>query len=205
MVMIIFEPWFDRPGYSAVMAERMPSGWPKEVRPPGADDWEATAAWLLSEEGIHDQVEAAVAELLEAAGLRIEERDEPVIGSWFRRMWASAKEILRSPAGREAVGVAIHAADTRLVLAQDAAVTAALLQNVPPVLIALQATKDAVLRVGALLIVKVDWVPGVFQLTAAQQAKLDHEPRLLVSPHEIIAALDLTPPGQNGDGPPSLQ
>jgi len=32
-------------------------------------------------------------------------------------------------------------------------------------------TKDAVLRVGALLIVKFDWVVQVFQLTAAQQAR----------------------------------
>ena len=25
------------------MAVRMPSGWPTEVRPPGTEDWEATA------------------------------------------------------------------------------------------------------------------------------------------------------------------
>lgn len=84
-----------------------------------------------------------------SAGLRIEDRDEPVIGSWFRRLRASAKEILRSPAGHEAVGVAIHAADTRLALAQDAAVTATLLQNLAPVIASLQPTQDAQLRVGS--------------------------------------------------------
>lgn len=158
----------------------------------------------LSEESIHGQVETAVEELLASAGLRIEDRDEPVIGSWFRRMWASAKEILRSPAGHEAVGVATHMADTRLVLAQDAAVTATLLQNLAPVIASLQPTQDAQLRVGALLIVKVNWVVNVFQLTAAQQAKLDHQPHLALSPREVIAALDLNPPPRNGDGPPAL-
>jgi hypothetical protein len=159
----------------------------------------------LSEEGIHGQVESAVNELLGVAGLRIESRDEPVIGSWFRQMRAAVEEAVHSPAAREGALVAAHAADTRLVLAQDAAVTATLLQNLGPVIASLQPTKDAVLRVGALLIVKVDWAVNVFQLTAAQQAKLDHQPRLAVSPHEIIAALDLTPAGQADDGSLSLE
>lgn len=54
------------------------------------------------------------------------------------------------------------------------------------------ATKDAVLRVGALLVVKVDWTVQVFQLTAAQQALLDHQPQLATRPHEIIAVLQLS-------------
>jgi len=37
--------------------------------------------------------------------------------------------------------------------------------------------------------VKSDWVVNVVQLTAAQQAKLDHQPGLARSPHEIFAAL----------------
>ena len=108
-------------------------------------------------------------------------------------MLATVEREMRSPAAREATLVAAHVADTRLVLAQDAAVTAKLLQNLGPVLGALQPTKDAVIRVGALLIVKVDWVVNVFQLTAAQQALLDHRPQFARSPHEIIAALNLMP------------
>jgi hypothetical protein len=158
----------------------------------------------VSDEGIHDQVETAVEALLATAGLRIEDRDDPLIGSWFRRMMATIKEALSSPPAREAALVAAHMADTRLVLAQDAAVTATLLQNLSPVLVALQPTKDAVIRAGALLIVKADWAVHVFQLTAAQQAILDHQPRLARSPHEIIAALNLTPEDHNGSGHPEL-
>jgi hypothetical protein len=131
-------------------------------------------------------------------------RDKPVIGSWFRRMRAGVNRAARSPAAREAALVAAHAADTRLVLAQDAAITATLLQNLGPVIASLQTTKDVVLRVGALLIVKRDWAVSVFQLTAAQQALLDHRPELATSPHEIIAALGLATAGEDA-GPPKLQ
>lgn len=86
---------------------------------------------------------------------------------------------------------ATHAADSRLILAQDAQVTAMMLQNLGPVLASLQPTRDAVLRIGALLIVKVNWVVQVIQLTAAQQAVLDHRPELATKPHEIVAASQL--------------
>jgi hypothetical protein len=146
----------------------------------------------LSDERIHEDVEAAVDEWLTYAGLAVEERDEPVIGSWFRRMRAGARQAIHSPAAAEAGLTAIHAADSRLILAQDAMITATLLQNLGPVIASLQPTKDAVLRVGALLIVKVDWVVQVYQLTAAQQAVLDHQPQLASSPREIIGALQIS-------------
>jgi hypothetical protein len=38
--------------------------------------------------------------------------------------------------------------------------------------------------------VKVDWMVQVHQLTAAQQAILDHHPHLLASPTKIFAALE---------------
>lgn len=174
--------------------------------PVGADDASTMPVTIyLSDEGIHEQVETAVEALLGAAGLQIESRNDPIAGSWFRRMRATVKEAARSPAGREATLVAAHIADTRLVLAQDAAVTATLLQNLGPVLGALQPTKDAIIRAGALLIVKADWTVHVFQLTAAQQAVLDHPAfQLDRSPREIITALNLTPEDRQNDGHPEL-
>jgi hypothetical protein len=117
------------------------------------------------------------------------------LGSWFRRIDASVKRAAKTSAAREALLTAAHIADSRLVQTQDAYVTATLLQNVGPVLQALQPTKDAVVRAGALLIVKVDWVVHVYQLSAAQQTILDHhQPQLPGSPGEVIAALRLTDP-----------
>jgi hypothetical protein len=81
--------------------------------------------------------------------------------------------------GRCPCGCASRSACGRhaLVLAHDAAVTAALLQNLGPVIASVQPAKDAVPQVGALLIAKVSWVVNVLQLMAAQQAELDHQPQ----------------------------
>jgi hypothetical protein len=80
-----------------------------------------------------------------------------------------------------------------------------MMQNLGPVIGSLQPTKDAVIRVGALLIVKVDWAVAVHQLTAAQQLQLDHQPQLAASPRQILAVLELasngsieSPEGFNG-------
>jgi hypothetical protein len=147
----------------------------------------------LSNEANHAEVEAAIEQLLDRADLQIESRDEPVIGSWFRRMQVGAKKIAQSPGGREAMLTAVHAVDARVTLYQDAQTTALLLQNLGPVIQSLQPTKDAVLRVGALLVVKIDWTVYIHQLTAAQQALLDHQPDLAMRPQEIIEALQMSP------------
>jgi hypothetical protein len=139
----------------------------------------------LSEEDGHERVEAAVEVLLSVAGLRVADREDPVIGSWFRRLRA------RSPVLREASEMAAHAAESRLVHAQDATITATMLQNLGPVISSLDSTREAVIRVGALLIVKADDRVVVHQLTAAQQLRLDHEPTLATAPHGVLAALGL--------------
>lgn len=140
----------------------------------------------LSDESGHERVESAVEEFLRSDGSSIVFREDPVLGSWFRRMRASAG----SRVGQEVKTSAVHALESRLVLAQDASVTATMMQNLGPVLASLQATKDAVIRIGALLIVKVDWTVAVHQLTASQQLVLDHQPTLLTSPRDILDALN---------------
>lgn len=168
--------------------------------PPRTSDIPVTV--YLSDESVHEQAEDTLQDLLAGVGLQIDSRDEPIIGSWFRRMSAGAKEVMQSPAGREAVLTATHVADSRLVLYQDAQTTALLLQNLGPVITALQPTKDAVIRIGALLVVKLDWTVQIFQLTAAQQAVLDHQPDLAMKPQEILTALQLPSVGpQLGEAP----
>jgi hypothetical protein len=118
-------------------------------------------------------------------------------------LWDSSADpssALEESAAQEALLTAVHVADSHLVQVQDAYVTATLLQNVGPVLQALQPTKDAVVRAGALLIVKIDWSVQVYQLTAAQQAILDHRPHLAASPGEIITALESPEPDSQEAG-----
>jgi hypothetical protein len=174
-----------------------PDDHPGEERHPQPAETMEISIYLSMGE-CHEAVEAAVVDLLTRTGLSIESSDDPVIGSWFRRMRAAVDKAAHSEAAREGALIATHIADARLVLAQDAAITATLMQNLGPVITALQPTKDAVVRLGALLIVKVDWTVTIHQLTAAQQAQLDHQPHLATAPHEVFAALCIQSP--NGDG-----
>jgi hypothetical protein len=148
----------------------------------------------LSDADIHQQVEEAVVALLDSAGLEIIERGEPEIGSWFWRARAKLSDKVPPELGRDAAATLAHAAEARFVTAQDAQITAMLMQNLPGVIGALQPTRDAAIRVGALLVVKVNWVVVVHQLTAAQQFQLDHHPELEAQPHEILRALALPQP-----------
>ncbi len=144
---------------------------------------------FLSDGTGHARVERAVEQLLGLAGLQVVSRGEPAEGSWFARMLAAR----RSPAANEALATVLHGADSRFVQQQDAQNTSMLMQNLAPLIAALQPTKDAAVRVGAVLVVKVDWVLVVHQLTARQQLTLDHSPELAAAPHEILHALGLHP------------
>jgi hypothetical protein len=94
-------------------------------------------------------------------------------------------------------------AENELFLARDTQVSAALLQNIGPLLQSLRETRDAVVRIGALLIVKVEWRVQVFQLTVSQQAILDNQPELMSSPHEIVSSLELASPSEDESALPS--
>lgn len=140
----------------------------------------------LSDDSAPGIVESAVVSTLALSGAIVVQRDDPIRGSWFRRMRAQASI-------PDLAATAAHAVDSRLVLEQDARVTAALMEHIGPVIAALQNTRDAVIRLGAVLIVKIDDQLVVHQLTASQQLQLDHQPNLALSPREILTALQLSP------------
>jgi hypothetical protein len=60
---------------------------------------------------------------------------------------------------------------------------------VVPLLDSLKGTQDAIIRVGAVLIVKSDGAVFVYQLTGQQQLMLDHSPDLLTAPERVLQAL----------------
>jgi hypothetical protein len=51
----------------------------------------------LSDEASHHDVESAVERLLEAGGLVVVDREDPVIGSWFRRIWINLATVKFPP------------------------------------------------------------------------------------------------------------
>jgi len=154
---------------------------------------------FLSDEDGHERVQAAVEDLLRVAGWGISHRDDPVAGSWFRRLWA--KSGLTDGSLPAMVG---HRVESELVRRADAEVTATMLRHVGPVITALQPTRNAVIWAGAVLIMKVDGVVSVRELSIDQQAWLNHRPALIAAPEELAAALGLVASG-SPNGLPSAE
>jgi hypothetical protein len=162
-------------------------------RPAAARDTLPVSIYLAAAE-IHYPVQAATTRVLAAAGLRVHSAydhsaDDPVPGSWFRRLRAAVDSTPYAPAARGGTPADIR---DHLLLAQDAAITSALLRNADAVITALEPTPDAIVHLGAVLIVKADGKSMVAALTAAQQARLDRDPDLATSPRLIASALGVT-------------
>lgn len=118
------------------------------------------------------------------SGRRPRSRNESVRRSWFRRA-------RRNKTVQEVAAVAAHAAELRVVLAQDAQVTATLMQHLGSVIESVQPLEEAVIRVGSMLLVKVGDQLVVHQLTSAQELRLNHHPHLAMSAGEVLAALEV--------------
>jgi hypothetical protein len=154
--------------------------------PAAAEPTPVPVTIYLSDAAGSERVEATVELLLASAGVEITERDDPVHGSWFRRMRG---RFAGSPAAQDFAATAMHAVESQLVHAQDATITANLMQNLGPTIAALQEYDEAVIRAGALLVVKLGPRLVVQQLTPAQQFRLDHQAELACSPQLVLKAL----------------
>lgn len=112
----------------------------------------------LSDGSAHEQVEAAVEQFLTAAGGHIEHRHDPVLGLWFRRMRARITgRVVHSPLAGKRLSwqrmLRNHVSSwLKMPLSPQPCY-----RTSDRFLAALQSTKDAVIRAGALLIVKVDF------------------------------------------------
>jgi hypothetical protein len=162
-----------------------------EPRQPWAGTLAISVSIYLGDGTSHEQVESAIEELARSAGLIITDREDPVAGSWFRRMRAKLAGAAQSPAGQEALADVAYRAELELVLRPEAEVTALLMANLASLIASLHDTKDAVIRIGAVLVVKYDWTLYVYRLTTRQQLILNHSPHLLVAPDKILQALGL--------------
>jgi hypothetical protein len=159
------------------------------IRVPSAEQLDLVPIVIyLSREDGHERVEAAVEDMVHRAGWWIAHYDDPIRGSFLRRLWAKS-----GLTADELAVMAGHRVESELVRRPDADVTAMMLQHVGPVLIALQPTEHAVIWVGAVLIIKVNGVVSVRELTVDQQAWLSARPGLVAAPEALAEALSVEP------------
>jgi hypothetical protein len=106
--------------------------------------------------------------------------------------WLSA--LARRTPAREAAKSAAHAVEAKTALAWDADLALKHSQSVSNVLASLTQTKDAIVRIGPILIVKVNWAVAVHQLTLAQQFDLEHAGSAALTVEETLCSLGLAMP-----------
>ncbi|HEV8561559.1 MAG TPA: hypothetical protein VGR06_35010 [Actinophytocola sp.] len=116
----------------------------------------------------------------------------------FRR----TRAVLSTSQAKEVRDTALHGLEASTVQRHDAINTATMMKHVGPLIASLKDQKNAVIRIGALLLVKNDGHLVVHQLTAAQQLKLDHQPQLAEEPLTILDVLEVpaTPADQTTNG-----
>lgn len=148
----------------------------------------AVTVYLAQDQG-HQVVEDALADLLTAFDLEVVENLPPLRGSWYRDVVASSRRALTSRELGERLRKVERGIELQLLHKQQAEIDSMQGDAVAKLLTALEHTPDALVQIGSVLLVKVDGVPAVRNLTQLELRHLEHNPRLLTSPATILDAL----------------
>lgn len=143
----------------------------------------------LSNEEASTDVESAVVRVLDELGFEVSERQPPVYGSWFRRMFARTKRMSTNPEVVDRLEKVERAVEIQVLHRQQAEIDSAQGGAVANLLQALDGTDQAIIQIGSLLIVKVDGTPIVRNLTQSELAHLEKNPRLQSDPGTILGEL----------------
>lgn len=146
------------------------------------------SVYLDTEDG-HEAVEEAVAVTLESIGFEIKRAYEPVVASWFRKFVASAKEMIDTPEVEKRLMKMERAIEIRLLLADQAKIDSAQSDAVSKLLTALADTQNALIQIGSVLLIKIDGVPVVRNLSQYELAYLESHPALLRNPANALQQL----------------
>jgi CspA family cold shock protein len=136
----------------------------------------------LEDEAASPEIEAAVREVLQEAGLKVDFDYPPVLGSWFKRMIARADDEI-SGAGLDGVAnKALRAVELEQLQRRQAAVNETNLNAVANLIEKLEKTRAAVIQIGSILIVKTESELRVRELTLEELRYLEANPVLRHDP-----------------------
>ncbi len=144
----------------------------------------------LANGGNHGEVQTALTELLHAYGLELADRDVEVRGSFFQRMRFRFRRFVSSEEVAERLHKIERGFELHLLHKQQAEIDSLQSEAVAKLLMALKDEPAALIQIGSVLLVKVDGVPVVRNLTQQELRFLERNPRLLERPAEILRSLD---------------
>lgn len=151
------------------------------------------------------RVERALNEVLTEFGLQTVHREPPVVRSWFHRMTAKFERPDGPEVTRRLMRELDRAVELRAVEQIQAQVDAAQGDVVAKLLTALADTANALIQIGSVLLIKVDGVPLVRNLTHAELAYLQRNPQLSQDPAACLRVLQQMVDHANQNGRAAAQ
>jgi hypothetical protein len=135
------------------------------------------------------EVQAAIGQIITEAGFEVAFESDPVRGSWFGRLFARSKFPITLEATEAELRKIEQSLEGQISTPASAEFDASHSDGVAKLIQSLAGTPDAIIQIGSVLLVKVDGVPTVRNLTQPELAYLDRNKRLYKMPKEILDEL----------------
>jgi len=144
-------------------------------------------------------IDLAILDLLDAYGFRVEFRDVPVMGSWFREFWVHVKR--SSPPIDEQLIKLARAVELQGLDRPQSEVDLNQAEAVARLLGALDSESDALIQIGSVFLVKFNNVVIVRNLSQTELAYFNRNPALFKDPEKALQCLQQGWPERQ---PPSI-
>jgi anti-anti-sigma factor len=177
-------------------------------RPHRLDDPTTRWPWLtckiyLADADIHEAAEAALAEVIKSFGLQVNLAFQPVEASWFREFLLKVRGHGQATLPVEAqLDKLVRTIEMQALHRPQAEIDAAQGDAVAKLITALDKTPRAVVQVGSVLVVKVDEVLVVRNLTQLELAHWERNPALFRDPKAALEELQRAATQIDGRDPP---
>lgn len=143
----------------------------------------------LADEADPTPVEAAARQVLDAFGFDVVGWLPPIRGSWYKAFTARTKDSVNSPEFKTRLKKVERALELQTMHRAQAEIDAAQGDAVAKLITSLAGSPNAIIQIGSVLLIKVDGVPVVRNLTRLELAHLEQNPALFRDPagalHEL--------------------
>jgi hypothetical protein len=146
-------------------------------------------AIYLSDERGHEAVEAALDDVAAAFDVEIVDRLPPILGSWFRKFKARTAKPETMRALQSRLAKLERATELQVLGRPQAEVDSAQADAVAKLLTALAGSPNALVQIGSVLLIKVDGVPVVRNLSHDELVYLERNPALFRDPAGALREL----------------
>lgn len=169
----------------------------------GIEPWIPMRIFLDAEEG-RGEIEQALLEVIDVFGFDVIYDAPGIIGSWFHEFFLRAKKVVEANTEEDRLEEYARALRIKLLDQQQAQVDSMQADAVSKLLTAVGDRKNALLQVGSVLLIIVDGVPVVRNLTQLELIFYERNPILFRDPAKALAELQKATTNElasSGDGP----